>query len=1109
MSDRNAAAKVRVRVSSAAPTLQRKCACGSSSVGASGTCANCAADQLFRTKKLQPKLRINDPGDAYEHEADQVAQDVMGSAAEPVLPRVPPAADSRLPTEGELRQGGEPLPQDVAKFYEPRFRRDFSAVRIHSGDSARRYNDAVNSYAFTYGNHIWLGAGLEKRPSHILAHELAHVVQQTQPPALSNRPRGGVALSPSPPSVQRYEPYWIPAEFIRKDPGARKKVGTPTHRLVLPKIGELNRIYTEAPVPNADKSKDGYYGIVGIADLYDATTTVGVYFDEERLPRELDSNRDLKLGGKPLERYGHIKKSAPRADEARQSVIRTADAPTRIAVGDLKPSHGTAEAEEGPKQVQNYLEGFKFARNEVNKLEIGTGGYGQTDAKWPSLTTSALTVKIPDEFKVATGGKGQESRALVQVLNGREVNAPPPVKGRRRQFVKGKVYVAESRQKDGILNYVWEPDTQATARTAPAVPATVTQMGTEVDTKLVKPLRASPVQTSGKRKPVPPAVSARPRLQKKPRDTQPKGVKDPFDKAAFEQWKTDHRQLTERETKLEKTPAFDTAESIALAIQDRQAAIRSGFAFPPITRPETAAVKLVDRIRFWTGLSSAIFGRLRYWFGGLFVKVVNAYHAIRARFQNLLKDRKGGPKKSGLLGTVIRIAFDVLKLAGRFLVVRTSEHLVKALKDRVSHKLKELIPEDKVEDFEAKVQELTDFAADLEQRAAQTVEAFIEKAVGPYLTHIETISSVAEKLGEVAGIVNKVRWGARVIACLSPPGWGCLWILAESVIEKFASWLIDKCWFKREIAPLITAHDFIAGLPKKLANFIIEGIRGLLPHRLAEILADKDVEQISTHVPPDEICDKNDFPPPGRDRALLEKLALQELRHEIGEEKWQAWTKLAERYGVNRADFLSEQDVLRLKKELQKASVTALREALELYPALSRSPKDVVNLTEFLERAEQVKQQMQGGGDGGSGGGGEGISVSASTQPKPGEYKPTKLGFTVVGGVTRGQYQGAIIKVDRGTSIKGVSVTLEGVEVRILKRRVSPKSIWVRLEVTKDQYFDIASKYGAEVVNKIGYLRFEIKRGVRFEHTLQLTEHPVGDRPSAPAQRATTSGARQ
>src|SRR5829696_4527093 len=96
----------------------------------------------------------------------------------------------------------------------------------------------------------------------------------------------------------------------------------------------------------------------------------------------------------------------------------------------------------------------------------------------------------------------------------------------------------------------------------------------------------------------------------------------------------------------------------------------------------------------------------------------------------------------------------------------------------------------------------------------------VQMQARPYEDHIKTIASVASGLSKVADVVNKVRWGARVIACLSPPGWGCLWILAESVIEGLAARVVETCWFKRKITPLINTVKFVADLPKDLADLI-------------------------------------------------------------------------------------------------------------------------------------------------------------------------------------------------------------------------------------------------------------------------------------------------
>jgi hypothetical protein len=58
--------------------LQRKCACGGSS-GLTGSCSECEQKKMLGLP-LQTKLRINEPGDAYEQEADRMAEQVMRMA---------------------------------------------------------------------------------------------------------------------------------------------------------------------------------------------------------------------------------------------------------------------------------------------------------------------------------------------------------------------------------------------------------------------------------------------------------------------------------------------------------------------------------------------------------------------------------------------------------------------------------------------------------------------------------------------------------------------------------------------------------------------------------------------------------------------------------------------------------------------------------------------------------------------------------------------------------------------------------------------------------------------------------------------------------------------
>ena len=188
--------------------LRRKpgCACG-------GGCPHCRAEHELE-ETLQTKLRIGAPDDRYEREADRVANEVM-RMPEPdkdvcvrTKPLISPLVHHRDEKRVEelvqadagprgasvvsahaatgiatLRGGGRPLP--ARAFFEWRFGRDFSGVRVHTGAQAAEAAQSVNARAFTVGTDVVFGAG-EYAPGtsdgrRLLAHELTHVVQQGTP----------------------------------------------------------------------------------------------------------------------------------------------------------------------------------------------------------------------------------------------------------------------------------------------------------------------------------------------------------------------------------------------------------------------------------------------------------------------------------------------------------------------------------------------------------------------------------------------------------------------------------------------------------------------------------------------------------------------------------------------------------------------------------------------------------------------------------------------------------------------------------------------------------------------------------------------------------------
>ncbi|MCP4305525.1 MAG: DUF4157 domain-containing protein [bacterium] len=138
--------------------VQRKCAeCEAEEEGLDTvrrTCATCRADN-------------HKPGDT-----------VQPLAAPSGAKAMSPHSETGIRSLG----GGKPLPGSERAFFEPRFGRDLSKVRVHTGARANEAAGAINARAFALGSDIVFAGGAYRPGSiegrRLMAHELAHVGQQ-------------------------------------------------------------------------------------------------------------------------------------------------------------------------------------------------------------------------------------------------------------------------------------------------------------------------------------------------------------------------------------------------------------------------------------------------------------------------------------------------------------------------------------------------------------------------------------------------------------------------------------------------------------------------------------------------------------------------------------------------------------------------------------------------------------------------------------------------------------------------------------------------------------------------------------------------------------------
>lgn len=199
--------------------------------------ANAAAKRAARPLKESERLRAEGPG------------------AERRPPPTPGAAEREIPADvrDAVRDAGRPLEPGVRAAMEQQFGHDFSRVRVHAGAKAAASARAMGALAYTTGWDIVFGAGRYAlgtgETRRLVAHELAHVVQQTSGashavPAIQRKPDPQlptkvIAHGASAEAVKMAESRMTEVLGNLKDPAAGELKGANVELHIIPKDKKL------------------------------------------------------------------------------------------------------------------------------------------------------------------------------------------------------------------------------------------------------------------------------------------------------------------------------------------------------------------------------------------------------------------------------------------------------------------------------------------------------------------------------------------------------------------------------------------------------------------------------------------------------------------------------------------------------------------------------------------------------------------------------------------------------------------------------------------------------------------------------------------------------
>jgi hypothetical protein len=253
--------------------LQRSVLSWAGADGIQLKCDDCTEEDEEKKQGLQFKLIIGAPNDAYEQEADRVADAVnthqdeapqigqvsdervqpcsacaggepcsecasksnqasTASAHDSLLqtkPVTPAATSSSLPAAIGPGSSGSPVPLTIRERVEPVLGVDLSHVQVHADSAAQVSARRLEAKAFTHQNHIWLGPHQSADDVSLMAHELTHVVQQTgsdAPAQVIQRQPDEQSAAEDGPTVRRRLQERIDEELGEDSPAAEQTSAT-------------------------------------------------------------------------------------------------------------------------------------------------------------------------------------------------------------------------------------------------------------------------------------------------------------------------------------------------------------------------------------------------------------------------------------------------------------------------------------------------------------------------------------------------------------------------------------------------------------------------------------------------------------------------------------------------------------------------------------------------------------------------------------------------------------------------------------------------------------------------------------------------------------------
>ena len=125
----------------------------------------------------------------------------------------------------------------------------------------------------------------------------------------------------------------------------------------------------------------------------------------------------------------------------------------------------------------------------------------------------------------------------------------------------------------------------------------------------------------------------------------------------------------------------------------------------------------------------------------------------------------------------------VFKLIGSWAVSQVTRILMGSLQSGMSKMVDRLLRRATPEGAKSIIEEFYDLKAKYEKLIWGKTAELEQKIFGDKIKLLSKLSKIMDVVKTIGRVISLIKWGIRIVACLSPPGIGCLWNLAISALQ--------------------------------------------------------------------------------------------------------------------------------------------------------------------------------------------------------------------------------------------------------------------------------------------------------------------------------------